>query len=70
LCCYLRQQKWGEWASSPGLWKRLKRNAVLICFVDELGDELALVNSQGQNAFVSKIIGALKKCYNASITSA
>jgi hypothetical protein len=54
-----------EWASSPGLWKRLKRNSVLVCFVDELGDELELVNSQGANAFVSKIIGTLKKCYNA-----
>jgi len=31
-----------EWASSPGIWKRLRRNPVLICFVDELGDELAL----------------------------
>jgi hypothetical protein len=60
----------GEWASSPGLWKRLKRNSVLICFVDELGDELELVNCQGGNAFVSKIIGALKKCYNAFSTVA
>src|SRR5262249_10269349 len=42
-----------------------KRNPVLVCFVDELGDEMALVNSQGPNAFVSKIIGALKKCWNA-----
>jgi len=57
-----------EWASSPGLWKRLRRNPVLVCFVDELGDELALVNSQGMNAFVSKIIGALKKCWNAFST--
>jgi len=55
----------GEWASSPGLWLRLKRNPVLICFVDELGDELALVNGQNGNPFVSKIIGTLKKCYNA-----
>jgi hypothetical protein len=58
----------GEWASSPGFWKRLRRNPVLVCFVDELGDELALVNCQGANAFVSKIIGTLKKCYNAFST--
>src|SRR5262249_24713921 len=58
----------GEWASSPGIWKRLKRNPVLICFVDELGDELALVNCQGGNPFVAKVIGALKKCWNAFST--
>jgi hypothetical protein len=57
-----------EWASSPGIWKRLRRNPVLICFVDELGDELALVNCQGGNPFVNKVIGALKKCYNAFST--
>ena len=56
----------GEWASSPGFWKRLRRNPIIVCFVDELGDELALVNNQGSNAFVSKIIGTLKKCTTPS----
>jgi hypothetical protein len=55
----------GEWASSPGIWKRLQRTPTMICFVDEMGDELALVNAQGGNPYVAKIIGTLKKCYNA-----
>jgi Protein of unknown function (DUF3987) len=54
-----------EWASAPGFIKRLKRNPLMVCFVDELGDELNLVNNQNGNEWVSKIIGLLKKCYNA-----
>jgi Protein of unknown function (DUF3987) len=54
-----------EFASAPGFIKRLKRNPLMVCFVDELGDELNLVNNQNGNEWVSKIIGLLKKCYNA-----
>jgi hypothetical protein len=54
-----------EFASSPGFWKRLKRNPLMVCFVDELGDELQKINTQGNNAFVSALIGTFKKCYNA-----
>lgn len=53
-----------EFASTPGLWKRLKRSPVLICFIDEMGDELAKINRQGGNEWVSQLIGTLKKCYN------
>src|SRR5262249_33578075 len=54
-----------EFASSPGFWNRLKRNPHLICFVDELGNELKNINDQSGNGWVYKIIGTLKKCYNA-----
>ena len=55
----------GEWASAPGFINRLNRNPLMACFMDELGDELSLVNNQNNNSFVTKIIGTLKKCYNA-----
>jgi hypothetical protein len=55
----------GEWASAPGFINRLKRNPLMVCFMDELGDALALVNNQNNNAFVAMIPGELKKCYNA-----
>jgi hypothetical protein len=55
----------GEWASAPGFINRLKRNPLMVCFMDELGDALALVNNQNNNAFVAMIPGELKKCYNS-----
>jgi hypothetical protein len=56
-----------EWASSPGLIKRLKRNALMACFIDELGDELAKVNAKGGGGgvWLTAVPGLLKKCYNA-----
>ena len=57
-----------EFASAPGFTKRLKRNPLMVCFVDELGDELNLINNQGANQWVSKMIGTFKKCYNAWTT--
>jgi hypothetical protein len=41
-----------EFASTPGLWKRLRRSPLLICFVDEMGDELAKINMSGGNEWV------------------
>jgi len=38
-----------EFASAPGFLKRLKRNPLMVCFVDELGDELSLINNQIEN---------------------
>lgn len=37
---------------------------MLICFIDEMGDELAKIDRQGGNEWVSQLIGTLKKCYN------
>jgi hypothetical protein len=54
-----------EFASSPGFVKKLAQNALFVCFVDEFGDELDKVKSQGNNAFVRNIVGTLKKCWNA-----
>jgi hypothetical protein len=54
-----------EFASAPGFWNRLKRSPLLICFIDEMGDELAKINGQGGNEWVSQIFGTLKKCWNA-----
>jgi hypothetical protein len=54
-----------EFASSPGFTKRLAENPLLICFVDEFGDELDKIKTQGNNAFVKNVVGLLKKCYNA-----
>jgi hypothetical protein len=54
-----------EFASSPGFVKRLGQNSLFICFIDEFGDELDKVKSQGNNAFVRNIVGTLKKSWNA-----
>jgi hypothetical protein len=54
-----------EFVSTQGIWRRLRRTPLLICFVDEMGDELAKINGQGNNAWVSAITGLLKKTYNA-----
>jgi hypothetical protein len=58
----------GEFASSPGFLRHLSTNPLIICFIDELGDELSLINNQGGNDFVTKIVGTLKKCWNAWAT--
>lgn len=54
-----------EFSSQVGFVNRIARNPLLCCFVDEFGDEIALLNSQKQNGFVWKTLGTLKKCYNA-----
>jgi hypothetical protein len=53
-----------EWASAPGFINRLKRGPLMVCFVDELGDELSKINSGG-GVWLTAMIGLLKKCYNA-----
>jgi hypothetical protein len=53
-----------EWASAPGFEKLLKTKPLMICFVDELGDELSKVNKSG-NDWLKAVIGLFKKCYNA-----
>ena len=57
-----------SWSSEVGLQELLKRSPLLCCFVDELGDQLSLLTSQGTNKFVSNTLGLLKKCYNAWAT--
>jgi Protein of unknown function (DUF3987) len=52
-------------ASAPGFVKRVVRNPLLICFLDEMGDELAKINDQQGNAYVAALVGLLKKLYNA-----
>jgi hypothetical protein len=54
-----------EWTSNVGLTQELEQNALMCCFVDEFGDEIATLNSQKQNPFVWKTLGLLKKTYNA-----
>jgi len=53
-----------EFASSPGLWLRFTKNPLMLCLVDELGDEFGKINQQGNNAFVSNLFGLFKKTYN------
>jgi hypothetical protein len=55
----------GEFASAPGFIKRLIRNPLMVCFVDELGEELKLIGSQKGNEWVTKTKSTLKKCYNS-----
>jgi hypothetical protein len=57
----------GSWASAPGFIKRLKRDPLMICLMDELGDELAKINAKGGGGgvWLTAIIGVLKQCYNA-----
>src|SRR5262249_28069725 len=57
-----------SWSSEVGLQEVLKRSPLICCFVDELGDQLSLLTSQGTNKFVSDTLGLLKKCYNAWAT--
>jgi hypothetical protein len=53
----------GTWVSGPGFVNRLKRNPLMVCFMDELGDTLNL--AQDENVWVHAILAELKKCYNA-----
>jgi hypothetical protein len=57
-----------SWSSEVGLLEVLKRSPLIVCFVDELGDQLSLLTSQSTNRFVSNTLGLLKKCYNAWAT--
>ena len=57
-----------ELASSGGVWNQLKRNPVMICLIDELGDELNKLNQLNGNVWVKAILGTLKKSYNAWAT--
>jgi hypothetical protein len=54
-----------EWVSSQGIWRSLKRSPACCCFVDELGEQMALINDQKGNGFVGMVFSSLKKCYNA-----
>jgi Protein of unknown function (DUF3987) len=54
-----------EFVSSQGLWRFLKEHPLCCCFVDELGDQIALINDQKGNGFVGMVFSTLKKCYNA-----
>ena len=54
-----------EFASSPGFLEYLVQNPLTILFVDEMGEQLALIHSQSGNAFISMLTGTLKRCYNA-----
>jgi hypothetical protein len=54
-----------EFVSGRGIIKYLKRQPLVLCIVDELGELFMLVNSQGPNAFVRDILGQFKKLYNS-----
>src|SRR5262249_34441687 len=42
----------GEFASGPGFIKRLRRNPLMICFIDEFGDELDKIKNHGGNPWL------------------
>ena len=54
-----------EFVSSQGIWRFLRKHPLCCCFVDELGEQIALINDQKTNGFVGMVLSALKKCYNA-----
>src|SRR5262245_16670497 len=54
-----------EFVSGRGIIKYLKRNPLVLCIVDELGDVFQLINSQKDNAWVTDLIGHFKKLYNS-----
>jgi hypothetical protein len=54
-----------SWSSDVGFQLLLQSQPLLCCFVDELGDMIALLNSQDTNRFVSNTLSTLKRCYNA-----
>jgi hypothetical protein len=54
-----------SWSSDIGFQLLLQDQPLLCCFVDELGDMVALLNSQDTNRFVSNTLTTLKRCYNA-----
>lgn len=53
-----------EWVSGRGMLKRMQKGGVMVCFMDEFGDQLAMANSK-QSIWVSDIIGILKIAYNS-----
>jgi hypothetical protein len=54
-----------SWSSDVGFQLLLQDQPLICCFVDELGDMIALLNSQDTNRFVSNTLTTLKRCYNA-----
>jgi hypothetical protein len=56
-----------EFASGPGFEEWLAENPGTVCFIDELGDELAKIKTAG-NPWLNAMIGLLKKSYNAWTT--
>jgi hypothetical protein len=55
----------GGFASGPGFLKRVARDPLMWCPIDELGDELAKINAKGGGVWLTMTIGVLKECYNA-----
>jgi hypothetical protein len=53
------------WQSAPGIEMMLDECPVRVCFIDEVGDELKKINTQGGNTWVANTSGLLKKVYNA-----
>jgi hypothetical protein len=53
-----------EFVSSQGIWRHLKKAPLCCCFVDELGEQIALLNDQRGNGFVGMALSTLKKCFN------
>jgi hypothetical protein len=51
--------------SAPGFLLDLATQPLQLLLMDEIGDTWKLINSQGQNEFVSGIFGELKKAYNS-----
>jgi hypothetical protein len=51
--------------STAGFEEEMERRPRMVCFVDEFGDLLALINSQGQNPNMASLIGTLKLAWNS-----
>ena len=49
-----------EFVSGRGTIKILKRQPLMLCIVDELGDVFQLINSQENNPFVRDLMGILR----------
>jgi hypothetical protein len=54
-----------EFVSGRGVIKYLKRNPLVLCIVDELGDVFQLINGQKDNPWVTDLIGHFKRLYNS-----
>src|SRR5262245_12817712 len=54
-----------EFVSGRGIIKYLKRQRLILCIVEELGEVFQLINGQQDNPWVTDLMGHFKKLYNS-----
>jgi hypothetical protein len=57
-----------SWASGPGFMWALAAKPLMVCFMDEFGEQLSYITNQKNNGCVTELVPDLKKCWNAFAT--